>query len=237
MPPEKPKPTNSQIFKAYWSGVKPQAGLLFASMFFFVVSNAVHIAVPVFYKDFFDILQTATDKISAGSELIRIISIIAIIHLFAWIFFRAAMFLLNRIESQGMAKLRQDSFNHIILHSHTFFADNFSGSLVQKIGRFSRALEGIIDTIVFQIFPLTITVVGAVIVTFNFAPFVSLVIAGWVLFFLVFNLLYSRAMVNTMWLRQRPTQKLAALWLTLLEIIAPLQTLSVLSMKKKGLER
>jgi ATP-binding cassette subfamily B protein len=158
----------------------------------FAAAGAIVVTVPVFYKNFFDILATSTDKTLAGPELIKIISIIAGIHFFQWVLYRSGMFAFNFVESQTISKLRQNSFNYLMLHSHGFFANNFTGSFVQKINRMARAFERFYDMVAFQIIPLVIIVVGSVVVTYTLAPLISLVILLWVLLFFSFNLFYSR---------------------------------------------
>lgn len=199
MPP-KYQPSNSQIFKVFWRGLKPQAGLFSFVLISAIISSVLSVWVPIFYKNFFDIIQAAVqaspDRNLVAPALLEIITIIALIHLIQWVIYRVAMFAMNFVESQTMAELRQNAFNHIMLHSHSFFADNFTGGLVQKIGRFSRAFDKISDTIIFQAVPLIVVVVGSVAVTFTLAPLISFIILLWVVFFFTFNLFYSKKMLK-----------------------------------------
>lgn len=192
--------STSQIYRAFWHGLKPQAGLFSFVLISAIISSVLFVWVPIFYKNFFDIIQaatqTATGRNLVAGSLLKIISIIAVIHLVQWAIYRTSMFAFNFVESQTMAKLRQNAFNYVMLHSHSFFADNFTGSLVQKIGRFSRAFEKISDAIIFQAIPLAIMVVGSVFVTFALAPLISLIIFLWVVFFFAFNLFYSKRMLK-----------------------------------------
>lgn len=91
-----------------------------------------------------------------------------------------------------MAKLRQKSFDYLMLHSYSFFTNNFTGSLVQRVNRFSRSFERLADSIVFNILPLFITIVISVVVTWFIAPVVSVVIIVWVAVYSTFNLSFSR---------------------------------------------
>lgn len=158
----------------------------------FIVAETVHVSIPVFYKKFFDVIQMSADRTSAVPALIHIITIIFAIHMVEWILFRVTMVMYNTNESKIMARLKQVAFDYLLGHSHGFFADSFTGSLVQRINRFSRAFEAISDTIVFQLLSLAVTVIGAVIITWTLTPLVSVVILAWVLTFLVFNIVYSR---------------------------------------------
>ena len=180
--------------------MKPQAGLFLFVLISAIISSVLYVWVPIFYKNFFDIIQAAaqasSDRNLIAPALLKIITIIALIHFVQWLIYRVAMFAMNFVESQTMAELRQNAFNHVMLHSHSFFADNFTGGLVQKIGRFSRAFEKISDAIIFQAVPLIVVVVGSVVVTFTLAPLISFIILLWVVFFFTFNLFYSKKMLK-----------------------------------------
>ena len=91
-----------------------------------------------------------------------------------------------------MARLKQNAFNYTLFHSYSFFANNFTGSIVQKVNRFSRSFEALCDVMAFNIMPVAITIVGSIIVTWFIAPIVSIVICAWVVLFLIFNFFFSR---------------------------------------------
>ena len=90
-----------------------------------------------------------------------------------------------------MAEIRQNSFNYMIYHSYTFFTNNFSGSLVQRVNRFTRAFEALSDSFAYSIMPLFMTIIGSVIVTWFIAPIVSILIICWVVVYLIFNVSFS----------------------------------------------
>ena len=96
------------------------------------------------------------------------------------------------IQSQTIARLRQNAFNYLIKHSYGFFANNFLGSLVQRVNRFARAFDVLCDSLVFNIIPLIITIIGSVIITWFVAPIVSILITSWVILFFTFSMIFSR---------------------------------------------
>jgi len=186
------KVTIKQIFKEYLKGLWPQRRLYFLTIVFFAIGDIISVIVPYFYKDFFNILNTESGKAELVSSLVHIIIIIALLNLADWLFTRIAFFTLLPSEAKTEAKLKQNSFNYLIRHSHNFFTNNFTGSLVQKINRQARAFDRLSDTLVFNIAPLLITVVGAVIITFFTSPFLSLVILIWVTLYFIFSLSFYR---------------------------------------------
>ncbi len=181
-----------QIFKEFWKGVRPNKSLFWFSFVMFFFSQFVSIFVPLYYKQFFDVLGSQADRYSLYSQLVNVILIILGIHLLNWIFWRTGMLSYNVMQSKTIARLKQYSFENTIQHAHSFFANNFTGSLVQKINRFSRSFEALCDVTAFNIMPVIINIVGSIIVTWIVAPVISIIIMIWVVLFVTFNLFFSK---------------------------------------------
>ena len=183
---------NSQIIKQFWLGMGNYKMVFWLCFVLFTIATSLNMFVPVYYKQFFDILGNSVEKSPVVSSLTHVIFIILAIHLISWISFQVSMRIYNKMESGVMAKLKQKSFNYLILHSYGFFTNNFTGSLVQRVNRFSRSFERLADSIVFNLLPLFITVVASIAVTWVLAPMVSLVIIIWVVIYSIFNISFSR---------------------------------------------
>jgi len=181
----------SQIFRQIWLGIKPYKTLFIVSYILFFISQTIGIFVPLLYKKFFDTLGQGGNRDYLVPVLVKIIIIVALIKFANWLFWRVAMYLYNRMQSLVLAKLKQNSFDYMIQHSYNFFTNNFSGSLVQRVNRFSRAFEALSDSYIFNIMPLFITIVGSVVITWFVAPIISLLIVSWVLLFVIFNVSFS----------------------------------------------
>ena len=182
-----------QIFRQYWKGVKPYRWLFFGAYLIYFLMNIVNIIVPIFYKKFFDLLtQAGGDKALLFPGLLRLVIIIAVIHLTSWFFWRFADVASTIMISKTVAKLKQNCFDYMLGHSYTFFANNFSGSLVQRVNRYARSFEALGNSFVYQIMPLAVIIIGSVVVTYFIAPIISLVILVWVIIFISFSLIFSR---------------------------------------------
>ncbi len=188
----KPTVSTLSIYKTLWEGVRPYKGLYFTSLSCFTLSVILTNIVPIFYKQFFDALGSSKKPIESTPILIHILGVILILHLIQWLFSRVGNRSQIAMQTYAMARLKQNAFNYMVKHSHNFFANNFTGSLVQRVNRFSRALERLADTIIYNIIPLFVTVTAAIIVTWQSAPVVSFVIAGWVLILVIFNFFFAR---------------------------------------------
>ena len=177
------------VFKEFWQGIKPQKRLFWVCIVSFLLIELIELSVPVFYKIFFDSLSGPNPNIAG---LIKIIGFVAITHGVIWVLSIIARFTLTTIEAKVMARLKQNAFDYLILHSRDFFVNNFAGSLVQKINRFSRSFEGLFDILIFNLIPISITVIGAVIITAFVAPAISMIIAIWAIIVMIFNIFFSQ---------------------------------------------
>ena len=180
------------IFAAFWRGISPYTGMFFLGIFGFIVGTIENVLIPILYKEFFDVLSDAGDRALATPSLMRIVIYVAALHGLSFVFYRGGLFLYNTSSSKIMARLRQNAFNAMMLHSYGFFASNFTGSLVQRVNRFSRSFERIADTLSFNIISLIIAIVGAIAVTLVVAPVIALIIACWLVIFVPFHIFFAR---------------------------------------------
>jgi len=99
---------------------------------------------------------------------------------------------LSLATAKIMARLKQKSFDYLMLHSRKFFVNNFTGSLVQKVNRFAYAFEILMDNLVFNLIPIAIYILGSIAVTAFLAPPIALVIIIWSLLVIAANFIFSR---------------------------------------------
>ncbi len=187
-----PKVDMVDVIKHLWKATRPQKWAFNFTVFAFAISSVVSVLVPLIYKKFFDILSVGGDKDIVAPQLVQMVLLVLIMHAIVWVLFRSAMVTLNKVESRTMARIRQMSFDYTLKHSYSFFSNNFTGSLVQRVGRFSRSFERLYDMVVFNVIPLFIHVVGAIIVVYFQEPFIAYIILGWISIICVFNFFFQR---------------------------------------------
>ncbi len=163
-------------------------------LFLIAFANVVNVVVPLFYKRFFDLLS---GELSSGSEtvatlLVGTIMVVAGLHGVEWLCWRAASLITTWFQPRIIVDLEQTSLSYLHTHSYRFFANNFAGSLVRKVHRLGRAFENIADQIEFHFVPLTIALIGNLVVLFTRSPALSGILLVWVVFFLSLNLVYAR---------------------------------------------
>ncbi len=178
------------VFKVFWKSIKPQKFSFFFNIFAFSFVSIIGLMNPIYYKKFFDLLGDDINK-NQTNLLIDVLLVILFINLISWIIRRVANLSINDFESKTIARIKQNSFDYMISHSHSFFVDNFAGSLVQKVGRFAKSFEKLYDTITFSVLPLLISVGVSIYVVYREEPFIAYIIAIWSIFVMTFSYLFS----------------------------------------------
>ncbi|MFA6190446.1 MAG: ABC transporter ATP-binding protein [Candidatus Staskawiczbacteria bacterium] len=187
-----PKVGLKEVFRAFWNGMRPRKGHFFVLVFSVVAANIITIIIPIFYKQFFDVISAGTDKSIIVPQLFSIVFWVLFLNAIIWLFYRFATVANNYYEPIVMANLKQQSYDHLMQHSYSFFVNNFAGSLVQKINRFSRAFERLTDNLVWNLLPLVVRVISIFVVVFFINKWMAYIILIWTVVFLSFNVIFSR---------------------------------------------
>ncbi len=182
-----PKVGIREILKTFWKAGGPYKWLLFTVVFSIIVVNIAEVITPLYYKRFFDTVIAATDRLSTSESLIRIIFIIFGLNGIIWLGYRIATFVENKFLTAVSATLRQNAFEYLLRHSYSFFSNNFTGSLVQRVNRLARSFDRLSDKIIWNVIPLLVKIVGVGIVLSFLKPLVAGIMLGWALLFMLFN--------------------------------------------------
>ncbi|MBU1613278.1 ABC transporter ATP-binding protein/permease [Patescibacteria group bacterium] len=150
------------------------------------------VIVPLFYRDFFNVLTGAQDKQASSETLIGILVIIASLQLAEWAFWRIGIAATSAFESRIVFELSNFCFKYLHRHSFAFFNNNFVGSLVKRVNRFTRAFESILDRIIFNILPLSINAIVIVFILWRTNWMLSFGLIIWIALYIVVNLLFVR---------------------------------------------
>ena len=180
------------VLRAFWHGIKPQKWGLFFLALSIILANIAGIISPIFYKQFFDIISAGGDKTAIANQLLIIIIQIAFLNLLVWLFYRSATILNNTYQTATIARLKQQAYDYLIEHSYSFFSNNFTGSLVQRVNRFARAFETLSDRLIWDVLPLLVRIVSVIVIVYFINKWIALIIFVWIIIFLMFNILFSR---------------------------------------------
>lgn len=116
-------------------------------------------------------------------------------YIFLWLALCFNMRLLDWVKLKLYPSLREDvmsnMFNYLNLHSHRYFQNNFSGSLINKI---TDMQSGVIDifTNIDDIFSQTLGLSVAVVTLLFIHPIFSVILLGWTLAFLLITFYYLK---------------------------------------------
>ena len=180
-----------ETFKIFWEHIKRYKIAGFFIVFSITIGSIGNILGPVLYKKFFDILTSGKGKIESMDLLIQILIQILIIYLIGWLFWRIATFTNSYFQTRVMADLSNTCFKYLHKHSINFFNNNFVGSLVKKVNRFSRAFEGIADALTWELLPLTVSVTSIVIILSFRNLILGISVLVWVILYCISNYIFS----------------------------------------------
>ncbi len=186
-----PKVGLKDVLSAFWKGIRPKKWVLFVLVISTILVNVVTIIIPLCYKQFFDVISSGGEAATIARQLFIIIFYVLGFNGLIWILYRIATLMNNAYEPAVMANLKQQSYDHLMGHSYSFFVNNFAGSLVQKVNRFARAFERITDDFIWSLLPLAVRVVSILVVVFFINKWIDLVLLVWIVIFLSFNILFS----------------------------------------------
>ena len=159
-----------------------------------LIAEVAGIFVPLYYKQLFDGIDQAIagDFVTSIAPLTHILVLILAIHAIGWFFSLIAHIINNSAQPKVMADIERSSFDYLLGHSNAFFANNFTGSLVRKVRRLSRAFEDFSDVMLWELIPLVVVMTGSLIVIWFRSTLIVFVTLGWILFFTVVNYFVAR---------------------------------------------
>src|SRR3989344_2325227 len=163
--------------------------------FAFLTSAGVQVAelaAPLYLKQFFDILAVYTPSPETVRKLLILVGIFGLVSFFGWVMRRTQAYSLSYLESRVIADLYSSAFDYLIKHSHHFFISRFAGTLTRRVSKFAMAYEVIMDSIMFQFFPVALFAIGAVVFVFLRNNILGIALGIWVILFIFFQLVAAR---------------------------------------------
>ncbi len=188
-----PKVTNWDIIKEYWKTAKHH-WVLFIFILLGDITGVLSFSVigPIFYKKFFDTISIGLPSAELAHSLIEIVFIICAINIIGSLGFRLENFCINSYYVRIGRKLVDRAFGYLVDHSYTFFSNNFSGSLVQRVSRYHKTFGRLANNLFDDIIPLIIKVLGALIVLYFVYPIFAGFILIWIVVYMSFAYLSAK---------------------------------------------
>ncbi len=141
------------ILSYYWQPAKEYKLSIFFVFLFYGISTALSsIISPIVYKNIIDLMTQSTDKEAILSKLFALFFILIFNIALIQLFFRIGDYLIASSQSKILQKIAFFAYKKLQKHSYSFFTNNFSGSLITKVKRFTVSFEKLYDDFLFSIF-------------------------------------------------------------------------------------
>jgi len=146
---------------------------------------------PVLYKLIIDEMTTATDLEAAIPTLLWILAGVVVTDILGTLAWRLSGYSACTMQPRVMASIADECFQVLHRHSIRFFNNNFTGSLVKKVNRMSRAFEGIADQITFEFTTVALRTTIAIGVLFYLDLKLGSILLVWAGLFIAVNYVFS----------------------------------------------
>ncbi len=188
------KINTKNILIVMWQHLRPYAGLWFLLLGLIAVAKSINVIVPIFYKRFFDLVSGDVAQIDGDmtAALVGVLVIVLMLHGVGWLAWRLVTLINIWLQPRVMADITQTGHSYMHDHSYTFFSNSFTGSLVRKVNRLARSFEDLADQVQFTFVPITVILVGNLIVLWGRSPLLGIILLSWVIVYLILNVLYAR---------------------------------------------
>ncbi len=187
----KNKTFTKQTFSYYFQYAKKYRISFLVILIFIILASAARVAVPIYYKKFFDLLTKSGEAASSG-QFTEVLLVILVLELLSWVCWRVLSFTASHAQTHVMADLFNHCFAYLHKHSVSFFNNNFAGSLVKKVNRFVYSFGSIMDVFAWNLIPIVINVSLIVYVLSRRNILVGMAVLLWVIIFCVINFVFSR---------------------------------------------
>ncbi len=181
-----------KTIEIYWDQIKQHKISALVVFFAVILASAVTVITPLYFKKIFDLLAQSQPKEILAPQLIHNLFIIAVIEFIGWMFWRISTFFISYFQVSVMVNLSDFCFRYIHKHSFAYFNDNFVGSLVKKVNRFTRSFEHITDKLSFDILQLLINISLIIFVLIRKNAYLAIAIGVWITIFFIINILFTK---------------------------------------------
>lgn len=180
-----------ETFKIYYEHLIKYKWIALLVIISVVIGSLGSVIVPLFYKNFFDVLTSDGQAVDKVGVLRIIIFKILAVNLITWVFWRLATYGAAYFQSHTMEDLYNSSFAYLHKHSVNFFNNNFVGALVKRVNRFVSAFEDISDIFLWNFMGIVISVILFVVILFNRNMWLGLGILTWAIIYVLTNYAFA----------------------------------------------
>jgi len=152
-----------------------------------ILASILNVVIPLYFKDFFNVLAGSGERGEMGSQLISILMVIAALEMTQWLFWRFATFADSYFTAKTVQDLSNFCFAYLHQHSFDYFSNNFVGSLVKRVKWFVKAFETVADRFTWALLPLAVDISLISFVLFKVNLWLGVGVIIWTAGFLLLN--------------------------------------------------
>lgn len=178
------------VLKYFWEVIRNFKVSFFTVIILSIIRAGLDIYIPFQFLRLWNILSANNFDFVLKAQ--NIVITIFVLGLFAWALKRIIEFTLFYFTANVMAGLRKQGFSYMMGNSRSFFANNFSGSLTQKINKYAKAFDRLMDKLVDNIIPLLFRSVGTVVAIYILIPKYAFILSIFIVVFLLTAFIYTR---------------------------------------------
>lgn len=180
----KNKPNSKEIFRLFWKTSVPYKHRRNLAIFFAMLTLVVTIFVgPLIIAQLLSIIQH--NQLHDAKNLWTLIALYGVSELWSSVIgWRLVLYLVWTFETAMQRDLYAQCFSKLTNQTLFFHSNKFGGSLVSQTNKLIGAVESFWDTIIWSVLPLTISLIGSIIV-------LSTLLWQYALFLLIFSIVFS----------------------------------------------
>jgi ATP-binding cassette, subfamily B, bacterial len=178
-----------QTLKLFWQHVTKYPVKLGVVIFFSALTLVPDMIKPFFLKDFFNLLAQGTEH---ADKVLYLIFVMVGLSFMQQAFWRIVGFTNSRLEGRVMSDLLNTCYAYVQKHSNSFFDNNFVGSIVTKVRRFSRAYQSLADIFIYNLFRTILRIIIITGILIWYSPILGLMMIVWVVIYIGFSLWFAK---------------------------------------------
>lgn len=183
------KNLTKETIQIFWDHSKKYPWVFAVMSLTMIFAVSADLFRPFLYKILFN--EIALNQLGMTTRLFSILVYMLLAALTSWVFWRSATFLNQYFELRVIKDLTNTCFKYLQEHSYSFFNNNFAGSLVRKVNKFSRSYETIVDIAYWNISQTVLRILIIVVVLSLRQWVVGLVVLAWAVAYISFQFFFS----------------------------------------------
>ena len=173
---------NKQVLKYFLYWQFRYKWLTLVSLLFLIIGTVLIFNIPPYlYKKIFDLLELGIgiDKQEVAKQAMLFVLILFFVHVIGNIFWRGTDFILSYVKASAMRDIENDAFKNLQKHSFSFFINSFSGELITKVSRLTKAYEKLADILFYKVLFLLTKLIAALFILYFVFPIMAVILIVW----------------------------------------------------------